>query len=314
MPFIPAIHGCDAPKASAITTAFSTAATVHRDTPPDSSDDDAEDVHTTEAASHGLCSAHGTLCVSGICKECAARKREVRLAERALQREAEHAWRRRGRGSGHQREGSVPSSRPVPDMPPHLQQHRTPTSASTSSSPDAKEKEASPRSRLRDDIRVEMKARKQGARSVVSTPTRAMPAHLLKGSSKPVKTRISSAPTTSLLAASNSTGMHAYDSLSESGSEPAQSPLSDSSECAQSMSSRTSAASESQGSSISARGDAGVSGKSGPSRAPPGNPWKNTQPTRPTPFKWADHVEKSISSAGVRSSWDDDSSDEEEVF
>ncbi len=89
--FIPAIHGSDIPKASVVVIRPTTgppAPLSNADTRADFEDDDDDE------AEKGLCSAHGVLCVSGICTECAARKREAKLAERALERGG------RGRGWG----------------------------------------------------------------------------------------------------------------------------------------------------------------------------------------------------------------------
>ncbi|KAI0827747.1 hypothetical protein BC628DRAFT_154328 [Trametes gibbosa] len=317
-PFIPAIHGCDAPKANRIVASPATVATTRRCAPLDTGDDD-EDDNVEEAKSGSLCSAHGALCVSGICKECAARKREARFAQRALQREAERAPRGCGRDQGERVWKGVLRSRGIPNKPNHLQQQvRLAGTASTSTSSVAasQKKEADPRSRVRDDIRAEIATRRQGARSVTSGSARAMPSHLLKGSSQPMKTRTSSSTARSRPPAFDAPTLHSYDSLSESGSESPRAPsVSDSSECAQSTSSRTSATSASNiGSSICGQDDNIGSFVASVGRNTSRNPWKQPLPMRPAPFKWADTIVEKIPGVGVRSSWDDDSSEEEEVF
>lgn len=194
--FIPAIHGCDIPKASIIT--INRAAPAPAAPPQSDADDDNDNEPGAEDAETGLCSAHGTLCVSGICKECAARKREARHAEKMLQREAERSWRGRGRGHGHGHHqpggrgnaapgngtstGTAGAKSRAPDVPSHLRRE------GGAKAPSSEKEGAAPRARLREDIRVEMASRgaasKQAAKSVASSATRALPPHLRKGSSQ----------------------------------------------------------------------------------------------------------------------------------
>ncbi|KAI0351992.1 hypothetical protein OH77DRAFT_828989 [Trametes cingulata] len=328
--FVPAIHGCDIPRASDIII-ISPPGRPLSSNPNSADDEDDDDEKESAQVAKNLCSVHGALCVSGICKECAARKREARFAERTRQREAEPGRRGSGRTQG-RRDG--PGRGPY--MPAHL--HNNAKSGS--------DKGADPRSRLRDDIRVEMASRKRAAKSVTSTATRAMPAHLLKGSSasQAPKTSSPSASVASISLASSSqssrSSLSSDDSISETESTPPSSVL-DASEDTCSVSSGLSE--ESKSSSLPEpepqlpqvsqpgpwgpcvnwqayakvpQGDA-RSVATGATDDAFGNPWKHVPSLRPAPFKWADDVEEAFSSSsvGVRAAWDDaDSSEDDEPF
>ncbi|KAI0363996.1 hypothetical protein BV20DRAFT_59720 [Pilatotrama ljubarskyi] len=333
--FVPAIHGCDTPRASCIVVDLSA---VRSPQSIAAVDDDADDDESAQAAKN-LCKTHGALCVSGICKECAARKREAKFAERTRQREAERSHRGRGRGWGpkqsrqHEHDARKDGPGRSTEMPPHLQ------------SQNAVAKGADPRSRLREEIRVEMANRKRIAKSVASTATRAMPAHLLKGSNSSQVPRIikpvisASSSTTSISSASVSTRTSSDDSLSESSITPPSSVL-DVSEDAHSLCSSPTDDTKSNslfgpepelqarqecqrgpwGPSVDWRAYARIpegdarSVATGATDDAFGNPWKHVPSMRPAPLKWADDVEEAFSDAsgGVRAAWDDDESSEDE--
>ncbi|KAI9061374.1 hypothetical protein FKP32DRAFT_1654583 [Trametes sanguinea] len=330
--FVPAIHGADVPKASDLIVSLSALSRAQRQHASDTDDEEEE-----ADAEKKLCRVHGALCVSGICKEGAARKREALFAERARQREEERNRRGLGRGGrqGHHGrrdarsgDGQVgnDAQRPV-EMPAHLKSWSTiakgasPTGSGRSARPTE-----DPKSRLRDDIRVEMAARKyNGAtKPPVSVTARPMPAHLRKGASKESAPGASSS---SSIFASRSTASQASIATS-SGSVPlsayATSEDGHSVTSSESDSSHLLAARESPdsqrgpwGTGINWRAYAGIREGDAESVATGAtgdafkNPWKHVQSKHATTPRWASAVEEAFHEAGIRAAWDEDESDED---
>lgn len=330
--FIPAIHGSDIPKASVVVIRPTTGPPAPLPTADTSASDDDDE------AEKGLCSAHGVLCVSGICMECAARKREAKLAERALER---GGGRGRGWGQMSEREprkehaGMRRGDRQPQDRAAALPRHLKAAGAGG-------KQDDGPRSRVRDDIRIEMANRAhtgtQGAKSVASSGTRALPPHLGKVSSdtrKTVKPRTPAfaASTSDTSSAPMSTSAPSDDGLSESSHTSELSSFEPSSEDANPMPFRPTAVFSAPP--IHPPGlripdaDRGAGRPWGPRAAIPEedtksvaeethvaleNAWKQVRATRPAPLKQADKAKAvpSVAPAAVRDSWDDDSSEDED--
>ena len=115
--FVPAFHGSDHPKIDGVQVVVSS--------PSPSTGSDAGSTSTSLWADYGTeearaapteCSAHGTVCNSGICKICAQRAREERLVERERERAQDReTWRqakgRRQRANGQQQDSGGGSER-----------------------------------------------------------------------------------------------------------------------------------------------------------------------------------------------------------
>ncbi|KAL7277622.1 hypothetical protein ACG7TL_008549 [Trametes sanguinea] len=336
--FVPAIHGADVPKASAIIVSLSALSRPQRPQLSDADEDGDDGREEEEEAEKDLCPAHGVLCVSGICKERAARKREAMFAERARQREEGRG--RRGRGGRQKHEGGrdAPSGdgqtvsdvkRPM-EMPAHL---RSWSAVAKGASPKGFGKSPrtteDPKSRLRDDIRIEMASRKRNgtAKPSVQPTVRAMPPHLRKGASK------DSAPSGSSRSSvftSRSTSSHASVSAStaSSSASPSVYTTSDDGHSVVSSESETSPLPRLQekldsqrgpwGAGINWRAYAGIREGDAESVATGAtgdafkNPWKHVQSKQSaTPPRWASAIEEAFHSAGARAAWDEGDSDED---
>ncbi|KAI0645011.1 hypothetical protein C8Q79DRAFT_745657 [Trametes meyenii] len=323
--FAAAIHGCDIPHASDVVTDYAgglPAAQPYVDADDENNEDDTMEKN--------LCGTHGALCVSGICKECAARKREERLAERARQIELERGRRGHGRGRGQGHGGGRGRERGADwrsqrsgypnDIPRHLKDNI----------PGGHQHQTDARSRLREDIRTEMASRKEGGKSVASSTGRAMPSHLRKGAERIPKTSSSSAASISTLSEG---------SRSLSGSSPAPSVSGASEDDARSVTSSSGCSAavgtdfkgghpapspRSQfgpwGNSVNWRPYAKIERDADTESVATGatsdafrNPWKHVKPLQPGPLKWAVDVKKAgtPSSPVIRNNWDDDESDDE---